>query len=115
MTANAAKPFSQILLDNKRINKREDFLDEIQGIKTKFAKNKIFTSLDAMKGGLMHLEEPDEGEKLDKVEYPVSLLSNPFFAVKKKKKKGKKRKWYLSYGMQKLKYKHFKEKINILK
>jgi hypothetical protein len=45
-----------------------------------------------MKGGLMHSEEPDETERLDKVEYPVSLLSNPFFVVKKKKKKGKKKK-----------------------
>jgi hypothetical protein len=29
---------------------------------------------------------------MEKVEYPTSLLSNPFFVVKKKKKKGKKKK-----------------------
>jgi hypothetical protein len=32
-------------------------LDEIEDIKLKFAKQKIFTSMDAMRKGLMHPEE----------------------------------------------------------
>jgi hypothetical protein len=48
--------------------------------------------MNAMKNGLMHPEEKDESEQLERIEYPTCLLSNPFFVVKKKKKKGKKKK-----------------------
>lgn len=91
-TVSGGKPFAQILEENKRINRREEWLEEIEDIKGKFAKGKVFTSLHAMRGGLMHPEEQAEDEHADKLEYPVSLLSNPFFVVKKKKKKGKKKK-----------------------
>lgn len=84
--ASANKTFSHILEENRRANQREEGLAEIESIKHKFSKHKIFTSMQAMKGGLMQQEEREE-EEAARVEYPVCLLSNPFFVGKKKKKK----------------------------
>jgi hypothetical protein len=93
MAASTNKPFSRILSENRRGTQKEECLSEIERIKQKFAKHKIFTSMQAMRGGLMQEEERGEEERLERVEYPVSLLSNPFFpGKKKKKKKGKKKK-----------------------
>ena len=52
-----------------------------------------------MKGGLM--QHDDEGEEGEKVEYPICLMSNPFFVgkKKKKKKKGKKGRWWYSLSL----------------
>ena len=90
-SAPAPKALSAILQDNKRSNGPEDLMAEMEDIKGKFARQKIFTSLNAMRGGLMHPEDKEEGEEQEHVEYPTSLISNPFFVVKKKKKTKKKR------------------------
>ena len=53
MAASTNKPFAQILEENKHTQLREETLDEIADIKEKFAKQKIFASLNAMKEGLL--------------------------------------------------------------
>lgn len=53
VAASTNKPFAQILEENKRTQLREETLDEIADIKEKFAKQKIFASLNAMKEGLL--------------------------------------------------------------
>ena len=35
------------------------------------------------------MQHDDEGEEGEKIEYPICLMSNPFFVGKKKKKKKK--------------------------
>lgn len=57
LVSSTNKPFSQIIEQNRRVYQKDDSLWEIEKIKDNFAKKKIFTSMQTMKGGLMHPEE----------------------------------------------------------
>lgn len=61
------KHFSAVLEDNKRINQKTEYLDEIHRLKEKFAKYKLYTPLDNFKNAIVHPEEKEtEWAQLDK-------------------------------------------------
>lgn len=43
-----------MLEDNKRINQKSEYLDEIQRLKDKFAKYKLYTPLESFKKAIIH-------------------------------------------------------------
>lgn len=53
-TQYANKPFSSILADNDYTKERNSMLEEIGGLKQKFAKAKIYTPMDNIVKGLIN-------------------------------------------------------------
>ncbi len=53
------KHFSSVLEDNKRLDQKSEYLDEIQKLKEKFAKYKLYTPLESFKNAIMHPEEKE--------------------------------------------------------
>lgn len=48
------KAFSAVLEDDKRLDQRSEYLDEISKLKEKFAKHKLYTPLDNFKKAIIH-------------------------------------------------------------
>ena len=55
-TEGGLKTFSSILEDRKRIDQKSHYLDQIQELKGKFAKYRLYTPLDNFKKAIIHPE-----------------------------------------------------------
>ena len=90
-TQASNKPFSSILGDHSKRIEQDTTLQEINSIKQKFSKYKLYTPLDKLIKGLAPPDD-EEFEGDEKILWPNSqMLSNTFFKVAKKKKKKKKK------------------------
>ena len=90
-SVKSTRTFESILKEHRRQNTSEELMDEVEDLKTKLAKKRVYASLDLLKKSIL---PPEEGELSlgRKTERPLSLLSNPM-AKKKKKKRVVKKRW----------------------
>jgi hypothetical protein len=57
--SSTMRAFSSVLEDNKRVEQKSEYMEEVQRLKEKFAKYKLFTPLDSFKKAIMHPEEKE--------------------------------------------------------